>query len=78
MEGHNVAAQSKNGTGKTGSFVIATLCKIDVANPNLQALCISHTRELSQQNFSVFELFARETGISIGQIEKKTAIKIQM
>lgn len=74
MQGHNVAAQSKNGSGKTGSFVIATLCKIDKNNPGLQALCISHTRELSQQNFSVFETLARETGIKIGQCEKGSGV----
>ena len=70
MQGHNVAAQSKNGSGKTGSFVIATLCRIDKTKPGVQALCISHTRELSQQNYSVFETIARDSGIIVGQCEK--------
>ena len=70
ISGQNVVAQSKNGSGKTGSFVIGTLCRIDKTNPGLQAICVSHTRELSQQNFLVFEQFARDSGIVIGQCEK--------
>jgi ATP-dependent RNA helicase DDX19/DBP5 len=72
MNGNNVVAQSKNGSGKTGSFVIATLCLIDKNNPSTQAICVSHTRELKQQNFQVFEQFARDTGIVIGHAEKGT------
>lgn len=73
ISGQNLAAQSKNGSGKTGSFVIGTLSRIDKNDPNLQAICVSHTRELTQQNYSVFAEFARDTGINVGQCEKGSA-----
>lgn len=70
MSGQNLVAQSKNGTGKTGSFVIGSLCRIDKSNPGLQVICISHTRELCQQNFNVYSEFANRIGITVGVIEK--------
>jgi translation initiation factor 4A len=49
IEGHDVLAQAQSGTGKTGTFVIGSLTKID---PNLmkpQVLVMVPTRELAQQ-----------------------------
>jgi ATP-dependent RNA helicase DDX19/DBP5 len=69
-QGRNIAAQSKNGTGKTGAFVIGALNKVDKDFGALQAICISHTRELNQQNFSVFSRLAENTGILIGITNK--------
>ncbi|CAG9331047.1 unnamed protein product [Blepharisma stoltei] len=70
MKGRNIVAQSKNGTGKTGAFVIGSLSMIDKDFPPLQAICISHTRELNQQNYNVYLSIANETGISVGIIQK--------
>ena len=69
-QGINIAAQSKNGTGKTGAFVIGTLNSIDKDYGALQAICISHTRELNKQNFAVFTALAEGTNIIIGISEK--------
>jgi superfamily II DNA/RNA helicase len=44
---NNVIAQSKNGTGKTGAFVIGSLLRIDPKNKNPQVLTFCHTRELA-------------------------------
>lgn len=66
----NLIAQSKNGTGKTGAFVVGVLSRIDPYLAALQAICFSHTRELNQQNFSVFSTLAEGTGITVGIVEK--------
>jgi len=49
LEGHDTIAQAQSGTGKTATFAIATLQKIDLTNPNCQALILAPTRELAQQ-----------------------------
>jgi translation initiation factor 4A len=49
VEGHDVLAQAQSGTGKTGTFVIGSLCKIDPALVKPQVLVMVPTRELAQQ-----------------------------
>ena len=69
-QGKNIAGQSKNGSGKTGTFVIGCLNRIDKDFGAVQAICISHSRELNQQNFNVFEKIAADTGIIVGIAQK--------
>jgi ATP-dependent RNA helicase DDX19/DBP5 len=69
-QGKNIAGQSKNGSGKTGTFVIGCLNRIDKDFGAVQAICISHSRELNQQNFAVFEKISEDTGIKIGISQK--------
>lgn len=68
--GKNIAGQSKNGSGKTGAFVIGCLNRIDKDFGAVQAICISHSRELNQQNFTVFTKIAEDTGVIIGICQK--------
>ncbi len=49
VEGHDVLAQAQSGTGKTGTFVIGSLCKIDTTLMKPQVLVMVPTRELAQQ-----------------------------
>lgn len=49
MAGHDVIGQAQTGTGKTAAFGIPMIEKIDVKNPNVQALIIAPTRELAIQ-----------------------------
>jgi ATP-dependent RNA helicase DeaD len=49
LEGKDVIAQSQTGTGKTFAFVLPILEKIDIDNPNIQALIVTPTRELALQ-----------------------------
>lgn len=49
VEGHDVIAQAQSGTGKTATFSISVLQKVDVADRNCQALLLAPTRELAQQ-----------------------------
>ena len=47
--GRDVIAQAQSGTGKTATFSISILQRIDETVPHLQALVMAPTRELAQQ-----------------------------
>lgn len=49
VKGHDVIAQAQSGTGKTATFSISVLQKLDVGNRQAQALLLAPTRELAQQ-----------------------------
>ncbi|KAG0307035.1 translation initiation factor eIF4A [Dissophora globulifera] len=49
IKGHDVIAQAQSGTGKTATFSISALQKLDTSNPQCQALILAPTRELAQQ-----------------------------
>jgi len=53
--GKDVLAQAQSGTGKTATFTIAALSKIDLKDDNTQVLIMSPTRELTQQTAKVIE-----------------------
>jgi translation initiation factor 4A len=53
IEGHDIIAQAQSGTGKTGTFSIATLQSINVELKATQALIIAPTHELAKQISSV-------------------------
>jgi ATP-dependent RNA helicase DDX19/DBP5 len=65
----NLVAQSKNGTGKTGAFVIGSLTGAMSDFEALQIICLSNTRELNRQNFAVFQELTRETPFRVGIVE---------
>jgi translation initiation factor 4A len=49
LKGHDTIAQAQSGTGKTATFAISILEKIDVAQRECQALVVAPTRELAVQ-----------------------------
>ncbi|CUS10162.1 unnamed protein product [Tuber aestivum] len=49
IEGRDVIAQAQSGTGKTATFSISVLQKIDLSRKECQALILAPTRELAQQ-----------------------------
>jgi translation initiation factor 4A len=49
VKGHDVIAQAQSGTGKTATFSISILQKIDTSIKSPQALILAPTRELAQQ-----------------------------
>merc|ERR1712168_1105138 len=49
IKGHDVIAQAQSGTGKTATFSISILEKIDINARECQALILAPTRELAQQ-----------------------------
>ena len=45
----NLIAQSKNGSGKTGTYVIGSLLRVDRDVKSVQIVVLAHTRELGNQ-----------------------------
>jgi translation initiation factor 4A len=48
-KGYDLIAQAQSGTGKTGTFTIGSLARIDPTIKAVQVLCLVPTRELAQQ-----------------------------
>jgi len=53
IEGRDVIAQAQSGTGKTATFTIGALQRINIAEQTTQVLILSPTRELSSQTSKV-------------------------
>lgn len=53
LAGRDVLARAKNGTGKTGSFIIPCLEKVDPTAPHIQVLMLVPTRELALQTSAI-------------------------
>lgn len=68
---HSLIAQARTGCGKTGSFVVGSLLRVDRSNPNTQVVCIAHTRELVNQIHNVYELALKGTGITLSNFNYK-------
>jgi translation initiation factor 4A len=49
VQGRDILAQAQSGTGKTGTFVIGALSKVDPTVKKPQVLILVHVRELAQQ-----------------------------
>ena len=49
IEGNDIIAQAQSGTGKTGSFTIGCLQKLDITLKRTQFLIIAPTHELVHQ-----------------------------
>jgi len=50
---YHLLAQSKNGSGKTLSFLVGTINQIEINKNNLQVLIIAPNRELMNQIYNV-------------------------
>jgi len=62
LAGHDILARAKNGTGKTGSFLVPMLDKIDPAQATIQALVLVPTRELALQTSQVTKELGKHLG----------------
>jgi translation initiation factor 4A len=61
-KGYDLIAQAQSGTGKTGTFTIGSLARIDPNIKAVQVLCLVPTRELAQQ----IEIVAGSIGGNFG------------
>ena len=59
-QGRDIIMQAKSGTGKTGTFVIGSMARVDPKLKKVQVLCLAPTRELAHQ----IELVASAIGVS--------------
>lgn len=58
IQGHDIIAQAQSGTGKTATFSISVLNRIDLDLLRCQALVLSPTRELAHQTWRVMNALA--------------------
>jgi translation initiation factor 4A len=63
-EGRDILAQARSGTGKTATFCLGSMCRIDPALKKMQVLILVHTRELAQQIRSVATSLGEYLGIT--------------
>jgi translation initiation factor 4A len=69
IDGRDVIGQAQSGTGKTATFTIGALSKVDVKSDSNQILVLSPTHELSRQTTKVFQsLSGMMAGIRIKTI----------
>lgn len=62
MKGSDVIAKAKTGSGKTVSFGLVALAKLDASQFDPQSLVLCPTRELADQIAEVIRQLARSTG----------------
>jgi len=63
--GKDVLARAKNGTGKTASFLIPALQKVDPNRNYIQSLILVPTRELALQTSGVCKALAKHMNINV-------------
>jgi translation initiation factor 4A len=63
-EGRDTLAQARSGTGKTATFCIGSMCRIDPAVKRTQVLVMVHTRELAQQIKTVASALGEHMGVT--------------
>jgi translation initiation factor 4A len=61
--GRDVIAQAQSGTGKTATFSIAILQRIDISLKKIQAILLVNTRELAEQIKNVISALSMHTDI---------------
>lgn len=71
----DILARAKNGTGKTGAFVIPSLQHVDVSKPKIQALLLTPTRELALQTSQVCKTLGKHMNINVMVTTGGTTLK---
>jgi translation initiation factor 4A len=64
-EGRDILAQAQSGTGKTGTFTLGSLCRIDPALKTVQVLVLVPVRELAQQIETVASALSAHMKINV-------------
>jgi translation initiation factor 4A len=74
-EGHDLIAQAQSGTGKTGTFCIGSLSRVDPAVAKPQVIVLVPTRELAQQIEKVAQALGSYLGIKVYSATGGTPIR---
>jgi translation initiation factor 4A len=64
-EGRDLLAQAQSGTGKTGTFTIGSMSRIDPTLPKVQVLVLAPVRELAQQIESVAKMIGSYMPVNV-------------
>lgn len=65
LTGRDIIAQAQSGTGKTGTFGIGSLQRLNATERNLQIVILSPTRELAQQSGSAIKCLSDFMNINV-------------
>jgi len=65
LTGRDILARAKNGTGKTASFLIPILERIDTGHNHIQALILVPTRELALQTSQVCKELGKHLNVQV-------------
>ena len=63
LQGRNILARAKNGTGKTAAFIIPCLEKVDTSKNHVQVLILVPTRELALQTSAIVKEIGKHMGV---------------
>ncbi|CAN0441412.1 unnamed protein product, partial [Discosporangium mesarthrocarpum] len=63
LQGRNLLARAKNGTGKTAAFIIPCIEKTDINRKHIQVLILVPTRELALQTSAIVKEIGKHTGV---------------
>lgn len=75
IQGNDVIAQAQSGTGKTATFTISCLQRIDEKLNESQVIVLSHTRELADQIKNVITEISKYLGVDVNLTVGGTSIK---
>ena len=65
LQGRNVLARAKNGTGKTAAFCIPILQVVDTTQRHIQAIVLVPTRELALQTVAVLKELGKHLKVNV-------------
>lgn len=74
-EGRDVLAQAQSGTGKTGTFTIGSLCRVDPKLNEIQVLVLVPTHELAKQIYDVAKTIGNYMGLKVHSAVGKVPVK---
>ena len=75
ISGRDVIAQAQSGTGKTGSFLIGSMARVDLSIEQPQVIVLCPNRELANQIFFNFESLNAYLGIKGALIMGGTGVE---
>lgn len=67
IKGHDVVAQAQSGTGKTATFAISLLSRVNISHRECQAIVMAPTRELASQIGAVIKALGDRMGVRVSE-----------
>ena len=75
LGGYDVIAQAQSGMGKTATFCIGALGRIDMLQNQIQTIVLAHTLELAMQIEFVFKNIGRYLDVRVGMAVKSIPVR---
>lgn len=75
LGGYDVIAQAQSGMGKTATFCIGALGRIDMSINQIQTIVLAHTLELAMQIEFVFKNIGRYLDVRVGMAVKSIPVR---